>query len=200
VHIDVEQLRRHYASLSDDALAQIHRGDLVADAQTILDAEVEQRKRASAADSESETSDTYEGPDVDGKPAWFPDAAQIFTEVENPNGGSAQHAAEIRSALESAGIPCFIETCDVEVPASDAVRLHEWRVFVPGNLNQRAMSTMERDIDNPSIEETWRVHLENLSDSELLEMNPKSSYCGLYDRIERIERVYDTELARRRLK
>jgi len=200
VHIDVEQLRRHYASLSGDALAQIHRGDLVADAQTILDAEVEQRKRASAADSESETSDTYEGPDVDGKPAWFPDAAQIFTDVDDPKGGSAERIDNIRNALEAAGIPCFVEACEVEEEASPAWTRNEWRVFVPGNLNQRAMSTMERDIDNPSIEETWRVHLENLSDSELLEMNPKSVYCGLYDRIERIERVYDTELARRRLK
>ena len=52
-----------------------------------------------------------------------------------------------------------------------------------------------------SIVATWS---QSIYDAEVEQrkraMDLKSVYCGLYDRIERIERVYDNELARRRLK
>ncbi|HYL79030.1 MAG TPA: hypothetical protein VEU96_32870 [Bryobacteraceae bacterium] len=201
--IDTEQLRRHYGSLSDDALAAIKREDLVDVARDVYDEEVDLRERTRAGlvdDLPDEEEEVYDLARENEKPNWIADAAQIFTEVENPGAGSAQRIDDIRSALEAAGIPCFVEACEVEEEASPAWTRKEWRVFVPGNLNQRAMSTMERDVDNPSLEETWRVHLENLSDSDLRAMEPKTVYCGLYDRIERIERVYQNELARRRLK
>jgi hypothetical protein len=39
-----------------------------------------------------------------------------------------------------------------------------------------------------------------LSDSDLRLMEPEFAFCGLYDRIERVNRAYDEELERRRLK
>ena len=38
-----------------------------------------------------------------------------------------------------------------------------------------------------------------LSDEEVLEMKPEVAFCGLFDRVERVNRAYDEELARRRL-
>ena len=40
--------------------------------------------------------------------------------------------------------------------------------MVPGNLNQRATSILERDIFNPEFEAEWKTHLEMLSDEERL--------------------------------
>jgi hypothetical protein len=31
-------------------------------------------------------------------------------------------------------------------------------------------------------------------------MNPQIAFCGLFDRIERVNRIYNEEIARRRLK
>jgi ABC-type Fe3+-hydroxamate transport system substrate-binding protein len=71
---------------------------------------------------------------------------------------------------------------------------------VPGNLNLRATSVLERDIFNQEFEGTWQAHLETLSDAELRQMNPEVVFCGLFDKVERVNRVYEDELARRKLK
>ncbi len=70
---------------------------------------------------------------------------------------------------------------------------------MPGNLNLRATSVLDRDIFNQEFEETWKVHLETLSDAELRQMNPQVVFCGLFDRVERVTKAYDDELTRRKL-
>ena len=70
--------------------------------------------------------------------------------------------------------------------------------MVPGNLNQRATSILERDIFNAEFEAEWKTHLEMLSDEEVYAMDPKAAFCGLFDRVERVTRVFDEEIARRR--
>jgi hypothetical protein len=72
--------------------------------------------------------------------------------------------------------------------------------MAPANLNLRAMSTLQRDIDNQEFEAMWKTQLEALSDSELHATNPEIVFCGLFDRIERVNKVYEEEVARRRLK
>ena len=62
------------------------------------------------------------------------------------------------------------------------------------------MSVLERAIVNPEFEAAWKTHLEVLSDQELVGMNPQAALCGLFDRIARVNRAYDEEIARRRLK
>jgi hypothetical protein len=72
--------------------------------------------------------------------------------------------------------------------------------MVPGKLNLRAGGVLEREITNTEVEAYWRTHLEALSDDELRAMHPRVAFCGLYDRIARVNRVYDEEIARRGLK
>jgi hypothetical protein len=72
--------------------------------------------------------------------------------------------------------------------------------MVPGKLNLRATSVLEREIFNQEFEDDWKTHLEALSDADLRAMNPQVAFCGLFDRIERVNRVYDEEIARRKLK
>ena len=74
-----------------------------------------------------------------------------------------------------------------------------WRVLVPGKLIHRATSVIDRDIFNAEFEAQWKAHLEMLSDEELHVMEPQYAFCGLYDRLERINRAYDEELQRRGL-
>ncbi len=200
--IDTDQLRRHFASLSDEALMAVNREDLVDAAQAIYDEEVAQRERTRPAlsDEEREDEENYDTPDDGGRPEWLADAAQIFTQSDLPGRQSAQEAENVRDVLEAAGIPCFLEISEVHEDVSPPTHWKEWRVFVPGKLNQRAASIIERDIGNPTFEEQWKAHLEELSDRDLRAMDPESVFCGLFDRVERITRVYNDELVRRRLK
>jgi hypothetical protein len=39
-----------------------------------------------------------------------------------------------------------------------------------------------------------------LSDEELRGMDPKVAFCGLFDRVERVTRAFDEEIARRQSK
>jgi hypothetical protein len=109
-------------------------------------------------------------------------------------------AASARNALEAAGIPCYLDLYEEPDEESDAqTRTHRWRVLVPGKLNLRATSVLERDIFNPEFEAEWKTHLETLSDDEVRAMNPRVAFCGLFDKVERVNRVYDEEISRRGL-
>jgi len=70
---------------------------------------------------------------------------------------------------------------------------------VPGNFNMQATSTLERDLFNQEFEAGWKGYLEVLSDDELLEGSPETILCGLFDRIERVTKAYEEEVARRGL-
>jgi hypothetical protein len=59
------------------------------------------------------------------------------------------------------------------------------------------MSILDRDFFNQEFEEERKTHLEMLSDDELREMKPDVAFCGLFDRVERVTRAYDEEIARR---
>jgi hypothetical protein len=71
--------------------------------------------------------------------------------------------------------------------------------MVPGDLNQRGTSVLERDVFDPEFEAEWKAHLETLSTEELRAMKPEIAFCGLFDRVERVTRAYAQEIARRKL-
>ena len=105
-------------------------------------------------------------------PDWLEDAAEVYSRVAGP--GNAQEAEDVpdaRDALEAAGIPCYLDLTEhpEETVISPPSRL--WRILVPGNLNLRATSVLDRDIFNQEFEATWRTHLETLSDAELRQMS-----------------------------
>jgi hypothetical protein len=191
--IDPKYLREQYASLSDDALMAIDRAELVEAARRCYDEEVAHRRENAALDNE---------PLSDGeKPDWLNDASEVFSRVDLRGTVIAPDIAAARDALEAEGIPCHLDLS--ELPQDEEPRnpppTHIWRVLVPGNFNLRAASVLDRDIFNAEFEENWRVNLEMLSDDEVLEMNPEVVFCGLFDRVERVTRAYEAEIARRKL-
>jgi len=209
--LDLEYLRRHYGSLSDQALLDIDRGELVDEAQKCYDAEIKQRDLASqGSDGQAgagvflaEQMETDGEPvDDEDQPTWLEDAAAVYSWVVAPGTTPAQDAADALDVLKAAGIPCYLEQTEVEreeekpLPPSTT----QLRLMVPGHFNLWATSVLERDIFNPEFEEDWRTHLEALSDQEIRVLNPKAAFCGLFDRIERVTKAYNQELARRGIK
>ena len=216
--IDLEYLRQRYASLSDEALLEIDPADLVETARKCYDDELGRRELASRrgvprADgrhatprprlpdpTDAEAEADGEPPGAGDKPDWLEEATAVYSRADSPGLAPVPEVANARDALEAAGIPCYLDL--YEIPEEkDASRepTHEWRLMAPGNLNLRATSVLERDIFNAEFEAEWKTHLETLSDEDLRAMKPKVAFCGLFDRIERVTRAYDKEIARRRL-
>lgn len=75
--------------------------------------------------------------------------------------------------------------------------LSEYRVLVPGGFNLQAISVLDKEIFNAEAEVGWETHFEALSDEELLSMKKEDLFGGLLDRVARIGRAYDEEVARR---
>jgi hypothetical protein len=144
----------------------------------------------------NEKSQRHIDSDREVEPVWLEDAAEVYS-VDSRFGSDFGVDAETACrVLEAAGIPCYLDFCE-EPEEGDLPATHRWRVLVPGNLNMRATSVLERDIFNDSFETVWKTHLEMLSDRELREAKPKEVFCGLFDRIERVVRTYNDELSRR---
>ena len=76
-------------------------------------------------------------------------------------------------------------------------RYDEYRVLVPEPLNLKAISIPDRDIFNPRLESDWRAHFAARSDEELAQLSPDVICAGLVDRVERLKRAFDDEIARR---
>ena len=70
--------------------------------------------------------------------------------------------------------------------------------MVPGALSLQATGVLDVEIFNPQLEASWRTHFEALSDEELHALNSEIICAGLLDRMKRLKRVYDEEIARRR--
>ena len=194
--LDTEFLRRHYAEMSDEELQSIDRNDLVEAARKILDAELATRESAGPEAFEVESAAAHPHPEVEED--WLEDAAEAYS--TNPRPGSndpSQGSVDARNALEAAGIPCHLELFDD--PDQGGELRYRWRVLVPGKLIHRAAGVLERDIFNADFEVELRSHLEMLSDEDLRQMNPEYAFCGLYDRIRRVTRVYNEELKRRKM-
>jgi hypothetical protein len=215
--VDPEYLREHYASLSDEALLAINREELVKTAQECYDNELGQRELASGrvvpradgrhgiprpprhADEKPEVD--HEAPGAGDKPDWLEDAAEVYSRVDLPGTGPTSDVVDARDALEAAGISCYLDLSEIPEEKSMSERpTHRWRLMVPGNLNLHATSVLERDIFNAEFEAEWKTHLETLSDEELSAMTPRSAFCGLFDRVERVTNAYDEEVARRGLR
>jgi hypothetical protein len=204
MQLDTEYLRRHYASLSDEELHAMDRADLVEAAQRIYDEEVRARKLSAPPQSASRPpyqpeEDVEAGAPSgdDAEPGWLEDAAEAFSRYVSRGTDPTPDTVDACDALQAARIPCHLEMC--EEAAQDGEVQYRWRVLVPGKLVHRAIGVLDRDIFNAEFEAQWRAHLEMLSDPELRVMEPQYAFCGLYDRIERINRAYDEELKRRRL-
>ena len=200
--LDPEYLRQHYAELSDDALREIDRGELVEAARGWYDEEVARRRLAARpaiavepVDAPDVDEDEPEPDPGDGTaPAWLEGAACVCTYV---GGYACDDFAEARDALEAAGVPCYVGVTKLRPEEAPARRDYEYRVLVPGGRNLEALSVVDVRVFNPRILADWKTHLQELTDAELHAISPQVICAGLLDRAERLKRAYEDEVARR---
>jgi hypothetical protein len=221
MRIDPEDLRRHYESLTDEALVNVVRSDLTPPAQGIYNEEIARRglKHQPEQTQEQEPEDdvyhrpppvfktgkdwdfaSQLGADTDDgpPPAWLEDAACPWSAYIHPNVDYIGAGAEVQAALWDAGIPnrIVVKPPEPEPPST----LHSvYCVMVPGDLGARACSVVERKVFNRIAEAEWRSQLQSYSDEELRALTPEDFWGALLDRVERMKRAYLSELARRKL-
>jgi hypothetical protein len=210
---DPEHLRRHYSTLSDEALLAIDRAELIEMAQRYYDAELEKRslapsieahysKSSSAAETDVDLPPDLDfepgAPDDEHQPEWVAEAAEAYSVVEDHSGRAEQRLADARQVLGAAHIPCCVELVELsEEEKRPVLATHRYRLLVPASLSWRAMSTLERDLANPDFEQAWRAQLQACSDRDLPSMRPQIVFCHLFDQVERMTRAFEEEVARR---
>lgn len=203
--LDLEYLRRHYADLSDEGLRAIDRSGLVEAARALYDEELARRapwgnaERSVPHVSAAPQDPLDEEPDDEeetGAPNWLEQAACVGSFIPHRGSPAESLAASARDALRAAGIPCCL--VKEEVPPGPAPAGYtEYRVMVPGAQNLHAFSVMDREIFNAELEADWRTHFLALSDQEFRALSLDDICGGMLDRIERLKRVYNEEIARR---
>jgi hypothetical protein len=202
--LNVDDLRRHYASLSDEALRAINRTELVEIAQQCYDQELAQRaplRKIHAIPSpqdenEGEFEDAWES-NSENAPRWVAEAVCVCNFLDYPGQNAGSAAGDARSALEKAGIPCYLEQRPVEPDTPRVLPQNEYRVLVPARLNLQAISVLDKEIYNSENEEAWRAHFRALSDEELVKTKREDFVAGLLDLVDRITNAYNEEVTRR---
>ncbi len=200
--LDSEYLRRHYAELSDEALEEIDRSELVEAARGWYDEEVARRRLAAKSAAAVELLDLPEleeeehdfDPGDGTAPPWLKGAACVCAYV---GGHASDDFAEARDALEAAGVPCFVAVTKLSPEETRHGRDCEYRVLVPGGRNLEALSVLDVQVFNPQVEADWKTHLQELSETELHAISPETICAGFLDRAERLKRAYEDEVARR---
>ncbi len=213
MQLNIDDLRRHYASLSDEALRSIERTELVEIARECYDQELARReppkKRslprpvfhgAPLDEPEQEETQETEADELDiengDTPEWSAEAACVCTFATLTGNNATSDAENARDVLTEAGIPCYVALRHIHANLAPPPG-SEYRVMVPGGLNFEAASVLDKEIFNAEIEAEWRGHFAVLSDQDLLGVNKEVLFGGLLDRIERVRRAYDEEVARR---
>jgi len=202
MQITPEDLRHHYASLSDESLLEVEESDLTELGRNYYEAELAHRNLqregapgpAAAHEFEADVKNAAEiGPD------WMENAACPASFTGVPGSVHAPEAEHARDVLIAAGIPCQFSVLPHEPTGDDPDRRHfdVYQVLVPQSLNLKAASVLDVEIFNPQTEAEWRTHLACLSDDELRELKPEIICAGMLDRAERLKRAYTDEIARR---
>jgi len=194
--IDPDDFRRHYASLSDDALMEIERDELVPAAQQMYDEEIARRhlgigEPAEEDQCEEEQRDAIFPVDEN----WIESAASACSETVRRGGDATDRMLHARSILTAAGIPAEIQFRNDESQDPGEASLCE--VLVPGNLSMYAASVLDKEIFNNEVEEAYRVYFSILSNEELQFADRQLLFAGLEDRLARAKLAYADELARR---
>jgi hypothetical protein len=178
--LDPEDLRRNYATLSDEALLAMDRSDLVDMAQPIYDQELRHRRLTLERSGDEAARGDLDG--VSGpKPAWLDDAACAAEFASFPGRNSAPDAANAREVLQAAGIPCYLDVQTVDPQGGGPQSQYEFRLLVPGKFNLEAVSVLDKEIFNAELEAEYRTHFEQLSDEELRAVRPEVLLAGLSD-------------------
>lgn len=180
--IDLEQLRRQYSEMTDDALLEIEREELVDEALQCLDHELAHRGLSVARQ--------YATVPEGEEPDWLGEAMTAMSSV-----GGEVSVTDARRVLDRAGIACFIVDREPEKDGDPVVN----QLVVPTGQHLLALSILDRDFFNPQTEADWKSHFEALNDQELLDIDADLLVAGMRDRIERLVRAYEDELLKRGL-
>jgi hypothetical protein len=192
---NADQLAAHYARLSDEALLEINPDDLTETARACYERELESRNLTGAGEPGYEDAGEDDS-DVDED--WLEHAACACSFNAGPGYDTAPDAARARDVLLAAGIPCQLSIVSPDRRDPNAPHFDEYRVLVPASLNLKAMSVLDKEIFNEEMQADWKTHFADLSDEELEQLKPSVICAGLLDRVERLTRVYNEEVARRR--
>ena len=193
--IEPEDFRRHYESLSDEALLEIDRNELVPIAQQIYDQEVGRRDLAldqtddPPADEEQPVSGFHEDAN------WGDNTACAYSAyVQRAGDDATQRMLLARDMLTAAGIPAEL-SYRKEKPENREMDVCE--VVVPAQLILYAGSLIEKEIFNAEHEKAYRLYFSSLSDEELRSVDRNLLFGGLVDRLERVRRAYGDEVSKR---
>jgi hypothetical protein len=139
MQIDSEDFKRHYALLSDDALLDIDRDELVDTARVCYDAELAERKLARPDAPENASSPDQPSDDVPGHTEGGLQLVATFLSMEEANFA--------RGLLQSADIPCSFENDQRAVFSG----LGELRLMVPASAYDRACEILETEISEEDL-------------------------------------------------
>jgi hypothetical protein len=199
--IDPEDFRRYYDSLSDDALLEIERDELVPVAQQMYDQEI-MRRHLMPDQPEQEQEPAAGEPQGAGFHAgenWLENSVCAYSSfVRRADDEASQRMLQARDILTAAGIPAEVKYRK-EVKEVTEHREDLGEVLVPANLIMYASSILDKEIFNREEEQGYRMYFSSLSDEELRSADPKLLFAGLVDRLERARKAYYEEVAKRAL-
>ena len=145
MRIDPEDLKRHYALLSDEALLEIDPADLTDTAYACFEDEMARRKLAPSPEA------PHEDPEIPAEPETA-DAGVAVGTFQYP-----EELEDARDVLEHAGIPCSIRS-----------NRHQYELVVPPSVREPAEQALRTHYFDPKAEVDYQTHFELLSDEELL--------------------------------
>ena len=131
MQVDLDDFRRRYAELSDEALLELDRDDLVDLARDCYDAELARRGLHRSSSSPPATEVQDHGELVE---------AAIFS--------SSSEADLARALLESAAIPCYLEN---EFAGKTLRVSHGFRLFVPATLLENAREILDSPVSDEEL-------------------------------------------------
>ena len=228
MQIDPEDFRKHYASLSDQALLELHRNELVEVARDCYDAELARRRTIQRQSLPFDPSpggppklpwndDDKSGPlisvqesdddSVTGRsfhiesgkePAWLKGAATACIFNAHPGNHSAPEIDLARDVLENAGIPCQAVLRKQDPAEVTRQPRYYYELMVPGALSLHAVSVLDQQIYNAEFAAAWKTHFETLSDDDFRALRLDDLTAGWWDRVERLTQAYQDERERRR--
>jgi len=137
MQIDPEDFKRHYALLSDDALLDVDRDELVDVARTCYDAELAERK-LTRADSAGNVSTPETSPQADPTEGGLQLVA-TFVSLEEANFA--------RGLLQSADIPCSFENDQAAAWSG----IGELRLMVPASAYNQACEVLGTEISEEDL-------------------------------------------------
>jgi len=172
LQIDLDNLRRHYASLSDPALLALDPEDLTEVARECYNTELFHRgltRPEEPADDEPSNAE----PVPQELTEWGESHRQFMSQVPWAKSAVRLHAfqfapeaEEARDALEEAGIPCAL--------ASEASRVSQFELMVPAASFDAGQRVLNDQIFHPAFEDALEGHFAEFSDEELLSIDRES--------------------------